>query len=82
MYSILGYEHIKSKDGQVFTKVYISQCISAKNGVKPFPISYMVAGQIDFTPGASINVVLDSKQDGSLFISGISEVLDEGSVIM
>lgn len=82
MYSILGYEHIKSKDGQIFTKVYISQSIGPKNGVKPFPISYMVAGQVDFVPGNSVNVVLDSKQDGSLFISGITEVVEEGSVLM
>lgn len=82
MYSVLGYEHIKSKDSQVFTKVYISQNINAQKGSKPFPISYMVAGEVDFTPGSQIEVVLDQKQDGSLFISGIREVVQEGTVII
>ena len=82
MYIITGYEHIKSKDGQVFTKVYIAQNISAEKGSKPFPISYMVAGEQKYDPGTSCNVVLDSKQDGTLYISGIQEQIEDGTVIM
>ncbi len=82
MYIITGYEKIKSKDGQVFTKVYIAQNISADNGSKPFPIPYMVAGEQMYVPGTPCNVVLDSKQDGSLYISGIQEIVEEGTVIM
>ena len=72
MYTITGYEHIKSKEGQVFTKVYIAQPISDEKGFKPFPINFMVSGEVrDYVPGSTCDVVLDAKTDGQLFISGI-----------
>lgn len=86
MYTITGYEHIKSKDGQVFTKVYIAQTISVTNGMKPFPIPFMISGEsLTYQPGLQCNVVLDSKQDGTLYISGVNLVEDsvlEGNVIV
>ena len=83
MYIIMGYEHIKSKDGTVFTKVYISQCISDEKGCKPFPINYMVSGQTtEFVPGTPCNIVLDAKTDGSLFISSLVLAVQDGTVII
>lgn len=84
MYIITGFEHIKSKEGQVFTKVYISQHISATNGTKPFPIPFMISGEsLTYQPGLECHVVLDSKADGTLYISGVTllESLEPGSII-
>lgn len=82
MYVITGYEHIKSKEAQVFTKVYISQHISDEKGSKPFPINYMVSGQTtEFVPGTPCNVVLDSNADGKLFISSLTLLVEDGTVL-
>lgn len=69
MYSILGFEHIKSKEGQVFTKVYIVQHISDEKGFKPFPINLMVSGEVkSYVPGLRCTPILDQSAEGKLYI--------------
>lgn len=84
MYTITGYEHIKSKEGQVFTKVYIAQTISEEKGFKPFPINFMVSGEVKtYVPGLECIPVLDQNADGKLYISSLNTVesSEPGTVI-
>lgn len=83
MYSIMGYECIKSKEGQVFTKVYIAQYISDEKGHKPLPKPFMISGENkSYVPGSPCRIILDADREGNLMISGCEVIPAEGSVIL
>lgn len=74
MYRIIGYEHIKSREGNEFTKVYITQ--KSQLGHKPFPVPYVQSGKHDFPVDVACNISIDIKQDGKFCITSL-EVLDD-----
>ena len=79
---VSGYEHVKSKEQQIFTKVYINQILPGDDGVIPLPITYFVAGKLDdFVPGSTCDLSFDIGKDNKLVISSLSFPTSEDIII-
>ena len=80
---ISGYEFIKSKDSQVFTKVYIYQQLPGDDGVIPLPLTFFVAGQNNtYVPGSPCDISFDIGRDGKLMISSLNLSNSEPDIVI
>lgn len=79
MYKIIGYEHIKTREGNEFTKVHVVQKIGTTEntqGYKPFPVQYVESGLKTFSVDVPCNINLDIRNDGKLIITSLTVIDD------
>lgn len=79
MYKIIGYEQIKTREGNEFTKVHVAQKIASnknEQGYKPFPVQYIEAGLKSFPVDVYCTITIDIRNDGKCVITSLSVIDD------